>query len=186
MTDRPQPAAHALRRPATLADVYAAHAPRVTRWAARLLGHSEDAADVTQEVFLVVQRRLPEFTAREASLETWLFRITRNVVRARRRSDRLRRFFFGAADEGREVASLEPGPAHRMEEKDDVRLVHQVLDTLSDTDRALVVLFELEGYSGERVAELLELSPKVIWVRLHRARARFLAALERMAPEVRS
>jgi RNA polymerase sigma-70 factor (ECF subfamily) len=164
--------------------VYREHAPTVMRWASRLLGRTQDAADVTQEVFLVVHRRLPEFAERGGTLETWLFRITRNVVRSRRRADRVRGWFAQAPEVEPEVADRGPGPAELLESKSDRALVGRVLASLKETDRELLVLFELEGYPGERVAELLELSPKVIWVRLHRARARFLAALQQLAPEV--
>ena len=56
------------------------------------------------------------------------------------------------------------------------------LDELSDKDRSLLVLFELEGMSGEQIAELLELKISAVWVRLHRARARFLAVMQRRLP----
>lgn len=184
MTQSPLLAQVELARPPTLGELYAAYAPCVMRWATRLLGGSQDAADVTQEVFLVVHRRLPDYVAGSAKLETWLFRITRNVVRARRRRLRVQAWLFGGRDDGHEAVALGPGPAEMLEAQADARVVAQVLNTLSETDRALLVLFELEGYSGEVVAEMLGLPSSVIWVRLHRARARFLSQLQRLAPEV--
>lgn len=167
--------------PSSLQDLYREHARSVTRWAARLLGRPEEAPDVAQEVFLVAQRRLSTVGGREGAIEGWLFRITENVVRARRRRDRLRAWLLSRHAPTAE--ELTPGPDATLEQKQDIRLVHRVLEDLGERDRALVVLFELEGYSGAQVAQMLALSPQVIWVRLHRARARFLARLQELSAE---
>ena len=165
--------------------VYRHYAEDVTRWAARLSGRPSDAWDITHEVFWVVQRRLGEFSEREGTLSTWLFRITANVVRSHRRRERLRSWFF-VEDDGHsseEVAAGALDPEASALAQDDARLVYRVLDRLSEVDRSLLVLFELEGFSGERVAELLGLKSSTIWVRLHRARQRFLSKLKAVEPE---
>src|SRR5271169_6762086 len=77
----------------TIADVYAAHAQTVARWAARLGGPSADVEDVTQEVFLVVNRRLGEFRG-DSALPTWLFGITAKVAANERRRRKLRQWWF--------------------------------------------------------------------------------------------
>lgn len=167
----------------SLADLYSSHASSVMRWATRLLGDSQDAADVTQEVFIIAERRLDAFDGIGASDATWLFRITENVVRNRRRSWRRRASVIDEAPEQRDSATSAPAPDEALHARRSARLVAQVLEQLSQTDRALLVLFELEGLPGERVAEMLQLSPSVIWVRLHRARARFAEKLKVFAPE---
>jgi RNA polymerase sigma-70 factor, ECF subfamily len=179
----------ALSAPATdsqleLADVYQAHAGDVMRWATRLLGRPDDATDLAHEVFCVVQRRLPSFSAREGSLTTWLFRITANLVRSRRRRQRLRALFFAEAapEVQAAVASEARDPEELATAREDVRLVYRVLDRLSEVDRSMLLLFELEGYSGAAVAELLDLPASTIWVRLHRARQRFLSKLNELEP----
>lgn len=165
-----------------LAEVYATHARDVMRWAVRLSGRPDDAGDVTHEVFEVVQRRLPGFDSKTGALTTWLFRITANVVRSRRRLQRLRAFFSAREEEGLEVASPARGPDEVVMASRDAALVYRVLDQLGEVDRAMLVLFEFEGESGEQVAELLDLKPSTIWVRLHRARQRFLSKLEALEP----
>src|SRR5437764_13224297 len=69
--------------------VYRRHAKDVMRWATRLSGRPEDAGDITQEVFCVVQRKLEGYQPGQARLSTWLFRITEHVARARGRKDRV-------------------------------------------------------------------------------------------------
>lgn len=167
----------------SLAELYSVHAPSVMRWATRLLGDAQDAADVTQEVFIIAERRLDSFDGHSASDATWLFRITENVVRNRRRSLRRRAAVIEEA-EAADSATSARAPDDALHARRSARLVAQVLEQLSQTDRALLVLFELEGLPGEQVAAMLELSPSVIWVRLHRARARFAEKLKVFAPEV--
>src|SRR5262249_14147909 len=89
----PAPASEARQGPtprwprSPVADLYRAHAQTVARWASRLGGPAIDVEDVVQEVFLVVQRRLDGFRG-DAHVKTWLYRITANVVRWRRRKDK--------------------------------------------------------------------------------------------------
>lgn len=171
-----------IERIPTLSEAFAAHAQDVARWAARLGGPLMDVEDVVQEVFLVAHRRLPTFRG-EAQLSTWLFRITHNVVKHRRRKDRLRRWLTGKADAAAEL-QLAPGPSadEQLELHERARTLHRVLDRLSERSRTVLVLFELESMSGEQIAHLLEAKTATVWVWLHRARAQFqkkMAELER-------
>src|SRR5262245_33527862 len=81
--------------PLDLAEVYRRYSATVMGWASRLSGRPQEARDLTQEIFCVVQRRLRWFRPRTATVETWLFHITHNVVRTHRRRQRLYAFFFG-------------------------------------------------------------------------------------------
>jgi RNA polymerase sigma-70 factor (ECF subfamily) len=159
-----------------LGAVYRRHARDVMRWATRLTGRPEDAGDVTQEVFCVVQRKLKSFTPGQARLTTWLFRITEHVTRARRRKQRVYDFFFGGPSQ--DVASDERGADEQLAARQETAAVYSALDQLSADDRTVLVLFELEGLKGEEVAELTGVKVSNVWVRLHRARKRFALALE--------
>src|SRR5438128_4815590 len=64
--------------------VFREHAPRVYNLARRMLGNDADAEDVTQDVLLQVVRKLDTFRG-DASLTTWLHRVTVNAALARRR-----------------------------------------------------------------------------------------------------
>src|SRR4051812_20307499 len=95
------PAAHAGRAPVaerpgaapTFAAIYAEHAQTVARWAARLGGPAADVEDITQEVFVVVNRRLADFRG-DSRLSTWLFGITAKVAANERRRRKLRQWWF--------------------------------------------------------------------------------------------
>lgn len=168
-----------------LGAIYRAHAQTVARWAARLAGPLLDPEDVVQEVFLIAQRLLPGFRG-EAQVTTWLFRITRNVVRHRRRRARLWRLLRDAGDDAaRRAASQRPSPLEDLERLEAQATVYRVLDAMSDKYRTVFVLFEMEGLSGQEVAALMGQRLSTIWVWLHRARAQFLRELERMDQKAR-
>jgi len=163
--------------------LYRAHAQRVAAWASRLAGPSHDVEDMVQEVFLTVQRLLPGFR-REAQVTTWLFRITFNVVRHRRRKERWRRW-FGSVEEAGALACGRPGPSEELERREAAALVYRALDRLSERYRTVIILFEIEGLPGEKVAELMGAKLATVWVWLHRGRAAFAEAVERVERERR-
>jgi RNA polymerase sigma-70 factor (ECF subfamily) len=169
----------------TLESVYREHAQDVARWAQRLGGPAIDVEDVVHEVFLVVHGQLAGFRG-DAKVSTWLYRITENVVRHRRRRDRIRRWLGGTSEDvGGRVPSSRPTPVEELERRESEALVYRALDTLPDKQRALIVLFELEGCSGEQIAEMTGTKVNAVWVALHRARARFLDAIEKLDPHKR-
>lgn len=159
-----------------LGQIYLAHRQAVERWARRLLGPADaDAADdIVHEVFLVAQRRLRDFRG-EAHVTTWLYAITVRVVQTRRRKERWRRWWTGRTDAAPAAA---PDPHQQMESRRAAALVYGLLERLSEKDRSLLILFEIEGLSGEEIAAVTGRSVASVFVQLHRARTRFLKAYE--------
>ncbi|MBI2377000.1 MAG: sigma-70 family RNA polymerase sigma factor [Deltaproteobacteria bacterium] len=158
-------------------EVYRAHAARVARWAALLGGARVDPADVVQDVFLVVERRLGSFR-NEARLSTWLYRITANVARAHRRKARLREWFGRRFVEQPEPPAVST-PHEELERIEARRRVDEILSHMKEAHREVFVLFELEGASGAEIAERLGVSEDAVWVRLVRARKDFLLRYKR-------
>jgi RNA polymerase sigma-70 factor (ECF subfamily) len=161
--------------------LYRQHAPAVARWVAHLGGPRVDVDDLVHEIFLIAHRRLAEFRG-EAKVTTWLYRITERVVSGRRRRDRARRFMTrlwrGDVEEST-AAMSRLTPIEELERQQSRAAVYRVLDQLSEKYRSLLILFELEGMSGEEIAVLTGVKLATIWVRLRRARLLFLAELER-------
>jgi RNA polymerase sigma-70 factor (ECF subfamily) len=157
--------------------VYREHAEAVKRWALRLGGPALDAEDVVHEVFLVAHRRLHEFRG-DAKLATWLYRVTLRVVRKQARRQKLGRWVRGlVGDFAGDVRDDHVGPYGEVERQDAARLVYAALDGLNHRHRAVVILYELEGKSGEEIAELMGAKLATVWVWLHRGRAKFLERL---------
>lgn len=160
--------------------LYREHAAAVARWVAHLGGPGIDVDDLVHEIFLVVQRRLGEFRG-EAKVTTWLYGITERVVSARRRRDRARRWMrrVWRGDVEQATATSQLTPVEELERQRAREAVYRVLDHLGEKYRQLLILFELEGLSGEEIAALTGLKTGTVWVRLHRARLLFLAELDR-------
>lgn len=172
-------------RPLTWAELYHRHVQDVARWAQRLGGPGVDTEDVVQEVFLAVHRKLPQFRG-DSRPSTWLYRITENVVRHRRRKDRWARWLGGTAQEvAGERASPEPLPSAGLDARETSRRVYRALDQMKEKYRTVLILFELEELSGEEIAELTGARLATVWVWLHRARNDFARRLEAIEREER-
>lgn len=163
--------------------VYRAHVDRVARWAQRLGGPAVEVDDVVQDVFVVVHRQLSGFRG-EASLSTWIYRITANVVSDRRRRDRWRRFLSGLMpDFAAKLPAPGATPVESIEQREAVERVYRVLDGMNERYRSLIVLFEIEKLPGEEIAELTGIKESTLWVVLHRARAQFEKRLKELQEE---
>lgn len=172
---------------ADVAQLYRANADTVARWVARLGGPLIDVEDAVQEVFMIAQRRRPTLEG-PARITTWLYRVTVKVVSHRRRKDRIRSWLVGSAVEAASQRGAQAGssPIEDLEARERAALVYRVLDRLSEKQRAMIVLFEMEGLSGEEIATLYGARPSTVWVWLHRARAAFLARLMECDPALAS
>jgi RNA polymerase sigma-70 factor (ECF subfamily) len=158
-------------------EVYEAHFDFVWRTARRLGTPAAQIDDVVQEVFVVVQRRLAEFEGR-SELKTWLFSITRRVVRAHLRQHA--RQSRASIDDIGELADLQtPDAESQLVADEDTRLLYALLDELDDDKREVFVLSELEEMSGPAIAEAMDLHLSNVYARVRIARQAFDAALRR-------
>lgn len=150
-------------------------APFVWRTVRRLGVADADADDVTQEVFLVVHRRLGEFEARSA-LRTWIYGICVRAASDHRRRAYQRRELptDEVPDEGQSA------PQHRQLE---ARRACDRLDTslarLDDDRRAVFVLYELEELTMAEVAAALGCPLQTAYSRLVAARKQITADFAR-------
>ncbi len=169
------PPMHATVAPPVLvfADVYEAWFDHVVRWIRALGAPEGDWQDLAQEVFCVVQRKLP--TVRE-NLPAWLYRITQRTVKDHRRLSWFRHLYQRPRDVVLEdlASPAETAEEHLMKREDE-RLLFSLLDRLSVKRRTAFVLFEIEGYSCEEIAELEQIPIATVWTRLHHARKDYFA-----------
>jgi RNA polymerase sigma-70 factor (ECF subfamily) len=161
--------------------VVAAYRRRTMATVARLIGRPEDVEDVTQEVFLRLYYSLEQLRTPEV-FETWLYRLTVNSAydylrkQRRRKESRL----ADLAEEQVVVADAEASAAYDREanRKAQVREYAQsLLGHLSEEDRLLLLLKEVEGLSVKELEKIYKASETAIKVRLFRARQRVLKAL---------
>ncbi len=135
--------------------------------------------DAVQDVFLVVHRRWSDFE-RRSSVKTWIYGIVFRVAKDHRRA-RARH----AARVERYAAALtsEPpaarGPDEEAERREASRLVQDILTSLADEERAVLVLVELEELSVREAAAAIGIHPSRCQRRLQAARHAFDVALAR-------
>lgn len=148
------------------------HMQRAFRVAYRLLGHREDAEDLVQEVFLLVLERIDSFQPGR-SFSPWFFRILINRGLNARKSRALRR-----TDEVPDDApALTVAPDRAAEQLEARERLRAAMDRLPETQQTVVRLFELEGFSGREIAEILELPDGTVRWHLHQARRALRKAL---------
>ena len=153
--------------------IYVEHFRHVSRWARALGGLEADLDDLSQEVFLVVRRKLSSYVG--PSMHAWLYGITRKTVSDYRRRAFFRRLFNGVNRSLESSPQVERtsgvDPFARVEAQ---QVVTAVLKKMSTVRRTAFVLFEIEGYSGEEIAELEQVPVATVYTRLHHARRDFL------------
>jgi RNA polymerase sigma-70 factor (ECF subfamily) len=168
-------------RVGALRALYAENAAFVRAAVIRLGGPDADVDDLVHDVFVVALRKLPAFEGR-SSTTTWLYGIALKVVAGARRRARLRRFLgLDAAPEPADTRT----PADLFEHREDSATLYRILDGISERKRAVFILYELEGMSGEQIAAVVGCPLKTVWTRLHHARREVLAAVAREAARAR-
>jgi RNA polymerase sigma-70 factor (ECF subfamily) len=168
--------------------VFGIHHDYVYRLAHALLGHAQDAEDVTQEVFLRVYRALPTYQADRASMRTWLTRIAVNVCRTHRRRTWLRSLWQRPAPSPDDIDPLElvdtspwGAPEDRVLQAEMRQLVRDMLDRLRPEHRTVLVLHYYLDLPCPEIARIMDCPEGTVYSRLHYARRLVQAQLEHRA-----
>ena len=154
-------------------DLYERFQDRVYNTAFRVVGNGSDAADVSQEVFLTIFRKIGEFQF-NSRFFTWLYRITVNLsIDRRRRINSAPRLVGDGATSGRALAMIEDESEARPDAWADAEFVEdrvqRCIGRLSPKLQATVVLRYLEGLSYGEIAESMDCSIGTVKSRLNRA-----------------
>lgn len=154
-----------------LATIYRHH-HRLVRWVVRGAGVPEHAVDdVTQDVFVTIYRRRAQ--APDSELRRWVVGVTRSVCHSYRRGSARRRH--------RLARTIEPEPSPPPDELLDgrtaLRRLRGVLEGLTEPQRDVFVMIELEGLSAPEAAEALGANLSTVYSRLRLARQRVWAEL---------
>lgn len=155
--------------------MYAAWFDDVLRWLRALGAPPADHDDLAQDVFVVVHRRLPDFDGR--NLGGWLYRITANQVRDHRRLRWIRSVFKRGLPLSEQLEAPGPTPLMALETREKRRLLDDLLNQLSEPLRVTFVLFEVDGYTAEEIAQFQQAPVNTVRARIHRARKKLLASM---------
>lgn len=169
----------ATANPAVFEILFRKYQNQVFSFVSRMV-NGEDAYDLTQEVFVRALRSLPSFKG-DCKFRTWLLTIARNVCLNHLR-DRKARLGAeaGSLDEEPDTPGFVPEQpdsaadiAKIVETRELQRLVDRVLAQLTDEQRLLITLRDLQGLSYEEIEQIMELSRVNVKSKLHRARLAF-------------
>jgi RNA polymerase sigma-70 factor, ECF subfamily len=153
--------------------IYDRTAHKVLNFVYRMVGSSEEAEDITQEIFVIVYQKLATLKD-DARFEPWLFRIARNLVYQRYRSRQPESVPVDAMDEdGQPLLQLadtrkNPDEVLQSEELQDV--VQQVIRQLPEKYREVFVLSALRKMSYQKICEIVGRSLASVKTDIHRAR----------------
>src|ERR1700687_888906 len=156
------------------------HQNRVFAVAGGILRRREDVEDIAQQVFVKAYFSLKRFDQR-AAFSTWLYKITVNECWDLLRKKKVRPLVYESdlsEEQARRVITAgekeNPGPDISERIAAPGR-VGRVLGGLDERDRLMLILKEVEGFSIEEIAEVLNLNGNTVKVRLFRARRRVVS-----------
>ena len=158
--------------PLSFRQVFDEHARYVWRALRHLGVPDSEVSDVSQEVFIAVHRKLPEFEGR-SSLRTWLYGICLRVASDHRRRAYVRHEQPTAEPLADEQIRTGQEPDTRLEQRSTLLALLGLLDS---DKRDVLVLYEVEGFSMKEVAEIVGCPLQTAYSRLHAARERLLDA----------
>ncbi len=175
MLTTPLPHSIADQRALDPAEAYREHADFVWRSLQHLGVRDADLEDLLQEVFIVVHRKLRGFDGR-SRVTTWLFGICLRVAARHRR-----RAFFRWESQPAEMPERAETttPEDHATDQQRRRVLERALSRLSLEQRAVFVLFELEGRPCHEIAELVAVPVGTVYSRLHQARQSIAKALSK-------
>ncbi|MFC4532979.1 RNA polymerase sigma factor [Sphaerisporangium dianthi] len=153
--------------------IYDAYYPAIHQYAARRASSSDDTADVIAETFLTAWRRIGDVPEGDRAL-LWLYGVARRVLANQRRGESRRAVL---AERLRDELA-----ADRPVTPVDLAHVRAAFDALPERDREVLALACWEGLTGAQIARVVGGTAVAARARLHRARRRLAALLEKQAP----
>ena len=153
-----------------------------------ILRNQNDAEDIAQQVFAKIYFSIRNFDFR-SSLLTWIYKITVNECYDYLRKKRVRKLVYESDFSAEEALRMErtetPVDSARpidttLAQRD---LLSKLMSKVSEEDRQLLMLKEVEGHSVEELAEMFRMNENTIKVKLFRARQKLVKAAQRLMPK---
>jgi len=160
----------------------------------RFAGSSDDAEDLTQEVFIKVFRTLPSYDSSKGAFITWVTTMTRNLLVdhfRRTRQDRMTDSLDSASSDREDAMPLSeqiedqsaPPDAH-VRSREAKEAVHAAIGKLSPELREALILRDLQDMDYKDIAQVLKVPEGTVKSRINRGRAELARLLERTYRQV--
>jgi RNA polymerase sigma-70 factor (ECF subfamily) len=160
---------------AAFSEVVGRYKSKIYNYVYRMTGSSEDAEDLTQEVFIRMYTSIDSFRG-QSSLNTWLFRIAGNLCidRFRRAKNRTPAYSLdepvGDGAQAHEVADSTYEPHRLLENVEMAEQIQKALTRLPEKLRATLLLHDIEGLPYEEIAQIVGCPLGTVKSRLFNAR----------------
>lgn len=155
-----------------------AHEGRMYALALRMCGHREDAQDCLQEAMIRIYKALDRFKG-QSSFATWAYRITMNACldELRRRKSRQGASLDALLDSGWAPSDPEDTPDRHVLRTERREAIERAIYALPEDMRAAIVLRDVQGFSYEEIARILDANIGTIKSRISRSRERLREVL---------
>jgi len=155
---------------------------RVYAMALHYMRNAEEARDVAQDIFVRIYQRLETFQSDQAFLP-WMLRLARNVCIDGLRHRKARPLANGVAiDDAVQIASTAPTPEQISETRSCRDLLYRAMDRMSEADREILMLKEIQGLMIEEISSLLKVPAGTVKSRCNRARLDLAERVRRLDP----
>lgn len=160
----------------------------------RFAGSSDDAQDLTQEVFIKMYRTLNSYDVERGAFMTWVTTITRNLLVdhfRKSKQDRVTDSIDAAPSEHEDAMPLSDQipdkalpPDARVQSRETRETVHRALGKLSPELREAVILRDLQDMDYREIASVLRVPEGTVKSRINRGRAELARLLQRTYRQV--
>jgi RNA polymerase sigma-70 factor (ECF subfamily) len=139
---------------------------KLFRFALRIVGNTEDAEDIVQDVLIKVWDKRVEMH-KFLNMEAWCMKLVKNQSLDRIKSGQFKAYLN---KEEQDVQSEEHTPHGQSELRDTIKIVHNCISSLPEKQKQVIQLRDVEGYSYQEISEIMEIDMNQVKVNLFRAR----------------
>ena len=155
-------------------DIYNQYSILVYNVALNYLQNTEDAEEITQDVFVQINESFSKFNE-QSTLKTWIYRITINKCLdfIKHKNSKKRFFIFGKkSNNERELNNITnfDHPGITLENKENAIILFEIINKLSENQKTAFLLSKLDGLSNPEVAQIMTVSISTVESLLFRAK----------------
>jgi len=150
-----------------LIEILTPYKDKMYRYAYSIVNNRFEAEDIVQEALIKLWKGKEKF-AQITNKEAWAITVVRNLaidkVRAKKKKQ------TSDIDNYFHISDKAPSPDVKLEQSDAVKKVQEIMNTLPDTQKEIITLRDIEGYTYQEIADIMELKVDQVKVYLFRAR----------------
>jgi len=142
------------------------------------LKNSEEAEDVSQEVFIEIYRSLKNFKG-ECALSTWIFRIaTSKSIDQIRKKNRKKRFALFNRNIEPDETEYQNGTEYDAERNERINALYKTMAMLPENQKIALTLSKIEGFSYKEISQIMKTTPKAVESLISRGKENMRKKLE--------